>query len=140
MKLKSILNVYYDKELKMDIVKGKIINEVYEARGAELTEERAKVLVAAGVATILEEDPITIDQKDIVDPGEVNKEEVASVEAPEVIIEDNKENNKEVVTSTNEIKEDLKGESVEAPKKRKNKNVENAEKPVEKLEEKSEEK
>lgn len=57
MKLKSILNVYYDKELKMDIVKGKIINEVYEARGLELTEERAKVLVAAGVAAILEEAP-----------------------------------------------------------------------------------
>ena len=44
------LSVYYDKKIKTDIVKGKAIKDVYEAKGVKLTEARKKELIKAGVA------------------------------------------------------------------------------------------
>lgn len=49
-KLVAKLNVYEDKLLKMDITKGKVIEDVYEQNGVKLTKQRIKELIAAGVA------------------------------------------------------------------------------------------
>ena len=49
MKLKAITN-YTDKKLNMDIKSGTELNELYEAKKVELTEERVNELIAAGVA------------------------------------------------------------------------------------------
>lgn len=68
---------------------------------------------------IVEEGAIVVNEKDIVNPDEVKAEETIEVEAPEVIIEKEEketEPTEEVITSTGETKEDLKGESTEDPK------------------------
>ena len=44
------LSVYYDKVIKADIVQGKSIKDVYEAKGVKLTEARKKELLKKGVA------------------------------------------------------------------------------------------
>ena len=48
--LVAILNVYYDKVLKIDITEGKLIKEVYAEKGEKLTKKREEELVKAGVA------------------------------------------------------------------------------------------
>ena len=48
--LVAILNVYYDKILKIDITEGKVIKEVYAEKGEKLTKKREEELVKAGVA------------------------------------------------------------------------------------------
>lgn len=48
--LVAVLNVYYDKVLKMDISEGKIIKEVYAEKGVKLTKKREEELLEAGVA------------------------------------------------------------------------------------------
>ena len=48
--LVAILNVYYDKVLKIDITKGKLIKDVYVEKGEKLTKKREEELVKAGVA------------------------------------------------------------------------------------------
>lgn len=62
---------------------------------------------------IVEEGAVVINEKDIINPEEIKEEETIEVEAAEVIIEDAKQ---EEVTSTGETQEELKGESIEAPK------------------------
>ena len=44
------LSIYYDKQLKLDILKDQDIKNIYEKNGAKLTKKRAEELVAAGVA------------------------------------------------------------------------------------------
>ena len=68
---------------------------------------------------IVEEGAVVINEKDIISPEEVKPEETIEVEAPEVIIEKDKEE----VTSTGETQEELKGESTEAPKDEKEEDV-----------------
>lgn len=68
---------------------------------------------------IVEKEAIVVNENDIVNPEELKEEDVIEVEAPEVIIEKEEketEQTEEVITSTGETKEDLKGESTEAPK------------------------
>ena len=48
--LVAILNVYYDKVIKIDITKGKLIKDVYAEKGEKLTKKREEELVKAGVA------------------------------------------------------------------------------------------
>ena len=48
--LVAILNVYYDKVLKIDITEGELIKEVYAEKGEKLTKKREEELVKAGVA------------------------------------------------------------------------------------------
>ena len=80
MKLKSN-QTYNDKVVKQDIPEGKIVNEIYEKLKVELTEEREKVLIAAGVVDIVEEEPVVIDPAAIIDPGEMKLDDTVSVEA-----------------------------------------------------------
>lgn len=140
MKLKANQN-YLDKGIGGDINNGEIVNEVYERLGKILTEEREKILIEAGVVDIIEEEPITINPEDIVEPGEMKLDDTVSVEAKVILPESatatqeteevekteveeeptiNPEAKEDEVTSTGETKEDLKGEGVEAPKGRKN--------------------
>ena len=111
---------YSDTAVGQDIPKGKIVNEVYEQLKVELTEEREKVLIAAGVVDIIEKEPITINPEAIVDPGEINLDDTISVEAKVIATEsatatqENPEGEEkveipEVITSTGETTEDLKG-------------------------------
>lgn len=87
MKIKANINGgYRDLLLGKDVAQGKIINEVYAENGIELTKERAKELVAKGIAVIVE-DTVIINENDVVDPKEVEEGEAAEVEAEEVIIE-----------------------------------------------------
>ena len=48
--LVAILKVYYDKVIKIDITKGKLIKDVYAEKGEKLTKKREEELVKAGVA------------------------------------------------------------------------------------------
>lgn len=111
---------YSDTAVGQDIPKGKIVNEVYEQLNVELTEEREKVLIAAGVVDIIEKEPIVINPEDIVDPGEINLDDTTLVEANVILSEsatatqenpegEEKVETPEVITSTGETTEDLKG-------------------------------
>ena len=72
---------------------------------------------------IVEDGPIVINEKDILNPEDVKLEDTIEVEAAEVIIENKTENTEvdrtEVVTSTGETKEAIKGEGEAAQEKKK---------------------
>ena len=110
MKLKSN-QTYNDKVVKQDIPEGKIVNEIYEKAKIELTEEREKILIAAGVVDIIEEEPVEVDPANIIDPGEINLDDTIPVEAEVNLTESATatQENPEVITSTGETTEDLKG-------------------------------